>query len=48
MLYRSNRGYNQKFFTGDDSKSYFSEFFKKMSSEVEQMSDEEIAACNFE
>lgn len=48
MYHRAGRGYSKEFFSGLDTRDYFSEFHSKMKSEVEQMSDSEIVSCNLE
>ena len=48
MFYRTGRGCSKEFFNGTDVRNYFSSFYSKMKTEVEQMSDAEIVSCNFE
>lgn len=48
MFYRTGRGCSKEFFNGTDARNYFSSFYSKMKTEVEQMGDAEIVSCNFE
>ena len=48
VSYISGWGHSKEFFRGTDVRNYFSLFYSKMKTEVEQMSDEEIVSCDFE
>lgn len=48
MYYGTGWGYSREFFCGSDARDYFAGFYRKMKSEVDQMSDAEIVSCNFE
>ena len=48
MYYGAGWGYSREFFCGSDARDYFAGFYRKMKSEVDQMSDAEIVSCNFE
>ncbi len=48
-MYRGTRwACSKEFFSGTDARNYFVNFHSKMKAEVEQMSDAEIVACNFQ
>lgn len=48
VSYISGWGHSKEFFRGTDVRNYFSLFYSKMKTEVEQMSDAEIVSCDFE
>lgn len=47
MHSRTRWGSSMDFFSGSDTRSYFSDFSDRMKTEVEHMSDAEIIACDF-
>lgn len=47
MYSKTEWGCSKEFFKGTDTRSYFTDSYRKMNNEVEQMSDAEIVSCDF-
>lgn len=48
MYNTSRRGYSKEFFNSTEARDYFASIKSKLKNEVDQMSDAEIGACDFE